>query len=204
MKLVIFGLTVSSSWGNGHATLWRGLVRALAAAGHDLVFFERDVPYYAATRDLHQLPRGGELVLYPACDDAVPAARRHLASADAAIVTSYQADALAATELVLGSPAALRVFYDLDTPVTLDGLRSGRGVAYVGPRGLRDFDNYEKKEQRDAPGRHRLVLAMAVRMIRVGRLFREPQRDERHDIRRSISKRMKAVGEDADGAADLA
>jgi spore maturation protein CgeB len=45
MKLVIFGLTVSSSWGNGHATLWRGLCKALAARGHHVVFFERDVPY---------------------------------------------------------------------------------------------------------------------------------------------------------------
>ena len=56
MKLVIFGLTVSSSWGNGHATLWRGLIKALARRGHQVVFFEKDVPYYASTRDLHQLP----------------------------------------------------------------------------------------------------------------------------------------------------
>lgn len=47
MKLVIFGLTVSSSWGNGHATLWRGLCRALGAAGHEVIFLEKDVPYYA-------------------------------------------------------------------------------------------------------------------------------------------------------------
>ncbi len=56
MKIVIFGLSISSSWGNGHATLWRGLCRALAARGHDVVFFERDVPYYAAHRDLPELP----------------------------------------------------------------------------------------------------------------------------------------------------
>ncbi len=56
MKLVIFGLTVSSSWGNGHATLWRGLLRALARRGHRTVFFERDVPYYAFHRDLRELP----------------------------------------------------------------------------------------------------------------------------------------------------
>jgi spore maturation protein CgeB len=59
MKLVIFGLTVSSSWGNGHATLWRGLCRALARQGHRVVFFERDVPYYAGHRDLREL-RAGE------------------------------------------------------------------------------------------------------------------------------------------------
>lgn len=139
MKLVIFGLTVSSSWGNGHATLWRGLCKALAARGHDVVFFERDVPYYAMNRDLWQLP-GGTLVLYPDWDENLPAARAHLADADVAMVTSYQADGLAATELVLESPAAVKAFYDLDTPVTLDALASGKEVAYLGPRGLRDFD----------------------------------------------------------------
>ena len=55
MKLVIFGLTVSSSWGNGHATLWRALIRALARRGWEVVFYERDVPYYARARDLIQL-----------------------------------------------------------------------------------------------------------------------------------------------------
>ncbi len=56
MKLAIFGLTISSSWGNGHATLWRGLCRALAKQGHRIVFFERDLPYYAPHRDLRELP----------------------------------------------------------------------------------------------------------------------------------------------------
>ena len=56
MKLVIFGLTLSSSWGNGHATLWRGLCKALGRRGHEVVFFERDVPYYAAHRDFTELP----------------------------------------------------------------------------------------------------------------------------------------------------
>lgn len=139
MKLVIFGLTVSSSWGNGHATLWRGLLKALAARGHDVVFFERDVPYYAMNRDLHDLA-DGTLVLYPDWQQNLPAARAHLADADVAMVTSYQADGVAATELVLESPAAVKAFYDLDTPVTLDALSSGKEVAYLGPRGLADFD----------------------------------------------------------------
>jgi spore maturation protein CgeB len=139
MKLVIFGLTVSSSWGNGHATLWRGLCKALAARGHDVVFFERDVPYYAMNRDLWELP-GGTLVLYPDWEANLATARAHLAGADVAMVTSYQADGIAAAELVLESPAAVKVFYDLDTPVTLDALASGKDVAYLGPRGLADFD----------------------------------------------------------------
>jgi spore maturation protein CgeB len=63
MKLVIFGLSISSSWGNGHATIWRGLRRALACRGRQIVFYERDVPYYSAHRDLTEIP-GGEIVFY--------------------------------------------------------------------------------------------------------------------------------------------
>src|SRR3954463_4258900 len=139
MKLVVFGLTISSSWGNGHATLWRGLVKALVRRGHRVVFFERDVPYYAGARDLWEIP-GGELVLYPAWDAVLPYARSHLADADVAMVTSYCPDAVAAAALALDGPAALRVFYDLDPPVTLDGLRSGREVPYLPPDGLGGFD----------------------------------------------------------------
>lgn len=137
MKLVVFGLTVSSSWGNGHATLWRALCRALAAGGHHVTFFEQDRPYYAAHRDLHELP-GGSLVIYAQWDEVRRRAARELADADAGIVTSYCGDGLAATEL-LGESDALRVFYDLDTPVTLDALRLGP-VEAIGPRGLADFD----------------------------------------------------------------
>lgn len=139
MKLVIFGLTVTSSWGNGHATLWRGLCAALAAEGHDVVFFERDVPYYARHRDLDRLP-GGVLHLFDDWDDAAPLAGRQLADADVGVVTSYCPDAIAATELMLSLPLGMRVFYDMDTPVTLDHLDAGRPVPYIGPRGLEDFD----------------------------------------------------------------
>src|SRR5512138_925731 len=106
MKIVIFGLTVSSSWGNGHATLWRGLCKALARRGHQVVFFERDVPYYAAHRDLTTLP-GGQLVLYPNWEPAAPLARRQLADADVGMVTSYCPDGVAATRILLDSPARL-------------------------------------------------------------------------------------------------
>jgi len=139
MKIVVFGLTVSSSWGNGHATLWRALACALARRGHRLVFFERDVPYYAAHRDLTELP-GGELLLYGAWEDVLGTARRHIADADVAMVTSYCPDAIAAAELILSVAPGRRVFYDLDTPVTLDALRRGEPVAYIGAGGLGDFD----------------------------------------------------------------
>lgn len=139
MKIVIFGLTVSSSWGNGHATLWRGLCRALARRGHAIVFFERDVSYYATHRDLAAW-RDGELRLFGAWEDVREAAREQLADADVGMVTSYCPDGIEATELLLDSGARQKVFYDLDTPVTLDSLQSGRTVNYIGPRGLKDFD----------------------------------------------------------------
>jgi spore maturation protein CgeB len=140
MRFVIFGLTVSSSWGNGHATLWRGLWRALAAHGHHIVFFERDVPYYAAHRDVLEL-RGGELVLYRDWNEIVARATRELHDADAAIVTSYCPDGAAAADLLLHATRdAVKVFYDMDTPATLENLQQGRTVPYIGPRGLRDFD----------------------------------------------------------------
>ena len=139
MKLVVFGLTVSSSWGNGHATLWRALVRALGARGHRVLFYERDVPYYAAHRDLVELS-GGTLRLYDAWESVRHVAERELADADVAMVTSYCPDGVAAAELALSSGAAVRAFYDLDTPVTLERLDRGEPVPYLPPDGLGGFD----------------------------------------------------------------
>jgi spore maturation protein CgeB len=139
VKIVIFGLAISSSWGNGHATLWRGLVKALTRLGHRVVFFERDVPYYAENRDLHYLEKG-DLVLYPDWESVRGRAVRELDDADVALVTSYCPDALDAEKLVLDAPHALRVFYDLDTPVTLAKLGEGLSPSYVGARGFADYD----------------------------------------------------------------
>jgi spore maturation protein CgeB len=137
MKIVVFGLTISSSWGNGHATLWRGLSRALARRGHHVVFFERDQPFYAGNRDLFEVP-GGELVLYGVWDDVRQRAAADVADADVAMVTSYCPDGIAATDVVLAG-RALPVFYDLDTPVTLSRLSRGEGLSYLGPGGLAGF-----------------------------------------------------------------
>jgi spore maturation protein CgeB len=139
MRIVIFGLSVSSAWGNGHATLWRGLIAALDGTGSQVVFFERDVPYYRAHRDLEQLPGRSRLQLYASWDEVRPEAERALAGADAAIVTSYCPDGRAAAELVLGW-SGTRVFYDLDTPVTLLRLDAGEDVPYVPAGGLGAFD----------------------------------------------------------------
>lgn len=139
MKIVVFGLSITSSWGNGHATLWRGLCRALVRRGHRVVFFEKDVPWYAGARDLDTLP-GVETVLYPDWESVWHLAARHLADADAGMVTSFCPDGVAASGLVLSSAAPARVFYDLDTPVTLERLDAGEAPSYLPPQGLGDFD----------------------------------------------------------------
>lgn len=139
MNIVIFGLTVSSSWGNGHATLWRGMLRALASRSCRVSFFEHDVPYYALNRDLTEIP-GGDLLLYRDWDEIKPEARRRIAEADAVLVTSYCPHGIEATDLLLEASRPLRVLYDLDTPVTLSKLGRGEPTTYIGPRGLGDFD----------------------------------------------------------------
>jgi spore maturation protein CgeB len=139
VRFTVFGLTISSSWGNGHATPWRGLCRGLAARGHRVTFFERDVPYYAAHRDA-PAPDGCDLRLYTEWDDIVGDAQRAADEADVAMVTSYCPDAQAAADLVLGSPADLKVFYDMDAPITLDRLERSAPVEYLPRDGLAGFD----------------------------------------------------------------
>jgi len=140
VEIVVFGLAISSSWGNGHATLWRGLAQALMDGGDRLVFYERDVPYYAQARDLTELPGGSELVLYDDWDEIGPRWRRDLALADAVIVTSFCPDGISAARAVLDHARGVRVFYDLDTPVTLDRLAAYGHVEYLDPETLACFD----------------------------------------------------------------
>lgn len=140
MHIVIFGLTVSSSWGNGHATLWRALLKALSRRGHSATFYEHDVSYYADNRDDWAPPRGIELRLYSSLDEIRSEALRDLNSADVGMFTSYCPDGPAAAELILSSRAEIKCFYDLDTPVTLKALENGEEVAYLPPSGLGEFD----------------------------------------------------------------
>jgi spore maturation protein CgeB len=139
MRIVIFGLTVSSSWGNGHATLWRGLLRALHQEGHEIHFFERDTPYYARWRDLAS-PDYAHLHLYKDWEENQREAKAALAGADVGVVTSYCPDGVAACELVLDGNLHRTVFYDMDTPVTLARLERGERVEYIPPAGLAGFD----------------------------------------------------------------
>jgi spore maturation protein CgeB len=146
LRIVIVGLTISSSWANGHATPWRGLLRALHEAGHLATFFEHDVDYYAAHRDL-SAPEFCDLILYTDWPSAVERARTAVQRADIAIVTSYCPDGLSACELVLDDPRVLRVFYDLDTPITLAALEKygfavPAGANYLSSTLIPEFDLY--------------------------------------------------------------
>ena len=140
MRIAIFGLTVSSAWGTGHATLWRSLINALDASGHAVDFFEKDTAYYRAHRDLRKLPGTSALHLYTSWNDVRGFAADALTTVDAAIVTSHCPDGRAAAQLVLDARAPVRVFYDLDTPVTLARLHDGDDVPYVPLDGLGAFD----------------------------------------------------------------
>ena len=140
MHLVVFGLCMSSSWGNGHATLWRGLVTALARRGHTITFYEKDAPYYASNRDGWQPPGGVRLRLYRDFADIRGEAERELRHTNLALSTSYCQDGIVAARTLLDSAAEIKAFYDLDTPVTLSTLHSGMQVAYLPPEGLAAFD----------------------------------------------------------------
>ncbi len=139
MKIVVCGLSISSAWGNGHATLLRGLFRALHNRGHLVHFFERDTPYYAQHRDADKFPFV-ELHLYRHWDDVRATLAQELSDADVAMVTSYCADGVNASDLILNTGIARKVFYDMDTPVTLSRLERGEIVEYIPREGLVGFD----------------------------------------------------------------
>lgn len=126
MNLVFLGLSISSSWGNGHATTYRGLIRELTARGHDVLFLERDVPWYARSRDLPRPPYC-RAELYADLDDLAARFTHDVRRADAVIVGSYVPEGVAAAEWVVKmvSSAAPVAFYDIDTPVTLAKLARG-------------------------------------------------------------------------------
>lgn len=123
LSIVILGLSVTSSWGNGHATTYRALARALRARGHDVTFLERDLPWYAANRDLPSPPFCRTFVY-----SSLAALKRRFAGrvrdADLVIVGSFVPEGIAVGEWVLRTTRGVGAFYDIDTPETLARLES--------------------------------------------------------------------------------
>ncbi len=129
LDIVILGLSITSSWGNGHATTYRGLVRELAARGHRVTFLERDAPWYRAHRDM-AAPDGWTLALYGDLAELRDTHADVVKAADAVIVGSYVPEGRAVGDWVQATATGLPVFYDIDTPVTLAGLAGG-GTEYL-------------------------------------------------------------------------
>lgn len=140
VDIVFIGLSLSSSWGNGHATTYRALLRGLARLGHRALFLECDVPWYAENRDLPR-PDFCDLALYR---DRAALMREHgerIAGADAVIIGSFVPDGIAVIDAVLARARGVRAFYDIDTPVTLARLERG-DCDYLDRRQIPAFDAY--------------------------------------------------------------
>ncbi len=140
MRIVILGLSITSSWGNGHATTYRGLVRALAARSHEVLFLERDTPWYASSRDL-PAPPFGETHLYSTIDELKTQWADAVQAADLVIVGSYVPDGIAVGEWAVRTAQGVTAFYDIDTPVTLAQLARG-DCAYLAPALVPRYDLY--------------------------------------------------------------
>jgi spore maturation protein CgeB len=139
MRLVVLGLSLSSAWGNGHATTYRALLGAFAARGHSVLFLERDVPWYAGSRDLTD-PDWCRLEFYRDLDD-LARYREEIAAADAVLVGSYVPEGVAVGRFVQRVARGATAFYDIDTPVTLAKL-AREDHEYVSPELIPGYGVY--------------------------------------------------------------
>lgn len=137
---VFLGLSITSSWGNGHATTYRALIRALAARGDSVLFLERDVPYYAAYRDL-PAPPFCRTELYASFDDLTARFEDAVREASVVVIGSFVPEGARVGAWVLETARGARAFYDLDTPVTLGKLERG-DHEYLTPDLVPRFDLY--------------------------------------------------------------
>jgi spore maturation protein CgeB len=140
VRIVILGLSITSSWGNGHATNYRALVRALAGRGHQVLFLERDVPWYADHRDLPHPPHG-RTVLYGSVEQLRDEHAEAVREADVVVVGSYVPDGIEVGRWVQETADGVKAFYDIDTPVTLAALARGE-CEYLAPELIPGYDLY--------------------------------------------------------------
>lgn len=138
--IVILGLSITSSWGNGHATTYRGLVRELTRRGHRVLFLERDVPWYADTRDEPD-PSYCRTALYGSVEELKDQYCAEVRKADVVIVGSYVKDGVEVGNWVSQTARGVTAFYDIDTPVTLSKLDRG-DYEYLAPEQISQYDLY--------------------------------------------------------------
>jgi spore maturation protein CgeB len=140
LDIIFIGLSLSSSWGNGHATTFRALMRGLRKLGHTLTFLERDVPWYAANRDLTD-PDFCDLHFYSDVHALTTNHRNHIRRADLVVIGSYVPEGVAVTDAVVPLCQGAVCFYDIDTPITLRKLSAG-DEEYIARRQIGVFDVY--------------------------------------------------------------
>lgn len=141
MKIIIYGLTITSSWGNGHATTYRSLAKALARNGHHITFVEKDVEWYRSNRDLPE-PDFCTVQLYSQWNENAQTVIKLAADADAIIIGSYFPDAIQATRELLQAGYGPLIFYDIDTPITISQLRSHGRTSYLEPELIPHYSTY--------------------------------------------------------------
>ena len=142
MKIVILGLTITSSWGNGHATTFRSLASALHTLGHSVRFIEKDVEWYRSHRDLPHPPYA-EILLYEHWGtDGSSLVNKEACDADVLVIGSYFPDAIAATHLLLKHAPSPILFYDIDTPITLAALREHGRTEYLDAADIPHYGAY--------------------------------------------------------------
>jgi spore maturation protein CgeB len=140
LNIVVFGLSITSSWGNGHAVTYRALIKALAARGHHVTFLERDVSWYRDNRDLPSADYC-RIEIYKELRD-IPARYGSLvADADLVLLGSYVPDGATIGDWITSKANGVTAFYDIDTPATLSGLESRR-IDYLSPNLIPRFDLY--------------------------------------------------------------
>ncbi|CAN5206607.1 glycosyltransferase [soil metagenome] len=140
LRVVVLGLSITSSWGNGHATNFRALVRALDGRGHDVLFLERDVPWYADHRDLPS-PPWGRTALYGSLEQLRDEHCEAVGEADLVVVGSYVPEGIDVGRWVQETARGVTAFYDIDTPVTLAALARGE-CGYLVPELVAGYDLY--------------------------------------------------------------
>ena len=142
MKIAILGLTITSSWGNGHATTYRSLCKALQKRGHAIDFLEKDVEWYRSNRDLPE-PTFCTSHLYEDWDtDGRSTACRLASEADVIVLGSYFPDGIAAADFLFQQLRKPVLFYDIDTPITLAALRSHGKADYLRAADIPRFAAY--------------------------------------------------------------
>ena len=140
MNLVFIGLSITSSWGNGHATTYRALLKQLSALGHDILFLEKDVPYYARNRDMPQ-PDFCTLGLYEDIEELKNQYAEQVSTADVVVVGSYVPEGVEVGDWAIKTAKGATAFYDIDTPVTLAKLER-KDYEYLTPELISRYDLY--------------------------------------------------------------